>query len=103
MKIKALFLALGALALSGCAVVSSPVGSALFTDVSAPVSATDATDSNKTGKSCASNVLGLVATGEASIEAAKRAGGVKTVSSVDGYSTNVLFLYARYCTVVKGQ
>ncbi len=103
MKIKALFLAFGALALNGCAVVSSPVGNALFTDVSAPVAATDVTDANKTGKSCAYNVLGLVATGDASIEAAKRAGGVKSVSSVDGYGTSVLFLYSRYCTVVKGQ
>lgn len=103
MKLKALMVAAAAaLALNGCAVVKSPVGNALFTDVSEPVAATSSADASKFGKSCAQNFLGLVATGDASVEAAKKAGNIGTVSSVDGYGTSVLFLYSRYCTVVKG-
>ena len=103
MKLKALMVAAAAaLTLNGCAIVSSPVGNALFTDVGGPVNATASVEASKFGKSCAQNFLGLVATGDATIEAAKKAGGIATVSSVDGYGTSVLFLYSRYCTVVKG-
>lgn len=103
MKLKALFLAASVAALSGCAATSSPVGNALFTDVSGPVGVSNSAEASKLGKSCAHNVLGLVATGDASIEAAKKSGNISTVSSVDGHGTSVLFLYSRFCTVVKGQ
>lgn len=103
MKLKAIFLTAIAFSLSGCAVTSSPVGNAIFTDVSGPVAVSTAQEASKFGKSCAHNVLGMVATGDASIEAAKKAGNISTVSSVDGHGTSVLFLYSRYCTVVKGQ
>ena len=103
MKLKALILAASVATLSGCAVTSSPVGNALYTDVSGPVGVSNSAEASKLGKSCAHNVLGLVATGDASIEAAKKSGNISTVSSVDGHGTSVLFLYSRFCTVVKGQ
>ena len=50
----------------------------------------------------ATNILGLIATGDSSIDAAKKAGGIKDVSSVDHDSTSILGLFGTFCTVVKG-
>lgn len=61
-----------------------------------------ATDASRTGQSCAINVLGIVAIGDASIDAAKKNGDIKNVASVDHDSLNVLNLFAKFCTVVKG-
>ena len=46
--------------------------------------------------------LGIIATGDASIDAAKKAGGITNVASVDHDSTSILGLFATFCTVVKG-
>ena len=57
----------------------------------------------KRGEACATNILGLIASGDSSIEAAKRNGGVRKVAYADTNYTNVLFLYQKGCTVVKGE
>lgn len=57
----------------------------------------------KTGEACASSILGIVATGDASLAAAKAAGGINQVSHVDHDIFSVLGLYAKTCTVVSGQ
>jgi len=89
--------------LLGCAGVMSPVGNGfLFTSLQGPLGATPATNATKKGEACASNVLGLFATGDASIDSAKRAGGISEVSAVDHDSFSVLFLYAKFCTIVRG-
>ena len=87
----------------GCAMVASPVGNGLlYTSVQGPVAATEGTDASRKGRACASNLLGLLATGDASIDSAKRDGGITTVSAVDHDSMSVLILYSRYCTIVRG-
>lgn len=88
--------------LSGCAGVVSPTTGVLFTSVQGPVTTGTATDAARTGQSCAINVLGAIAIGDASIDAAKRAGNIKNVASVDTDSMNALGLFARFCTIVKG-
>jgi hypothetical protein len=57
----------------------------------------------KTGESCASSILGIIATGDASVAAAKSAGGIQQVSHVDHDVFSVLGIYAKSCTVVSGQ
>jgi|YNPMSStandDraft_2_1061718.scaffolds.fasta_scaffold29721_2 hypothetical protein len=57
---------------------------------------------SKTGESCAFSVLGLIAIGDASVEAAKSRGGINDVSYVDYEIFNVLGLYAKLCTMVRG-
>lgn len=90
--------------LAGCAVVASPVGNgAFYTQVNGPVATGPATGAAKQGRACASNVLGLVAVGDASIAAAKRSGGITSVAAVDHDSLNVLGFYSRFCTVVSGE
>jgi len=57
----------------------------------------------KTGQSCASSILGIIATGDASISAAKAAGGITQVAHVDHDDFGILGIYASSCTIVVGQ
>jgi hypothetical protein len=57
----------------------------------------------KTGEACAMSILGVVAIGDASIDAAKQAGGIAQVASVDHHSFSILGIYGTLCTEVKGQ
>jgi len=91
-----------AFVLSGCAVAGSPVGNAVVTTVKGPIGVTTGTDTSKTGTACAKNFLGVVATGDASINAAKREGGIQSVTSVDHDTFTVMYVYAAFCTVVRG-
>jgi hypothetical protein len=59
--------------------------------------------STKEGVACASSILGLVATGDASLDAAKKAGGISTVNSVEYDASAFIFgVYTEVCTVVHG-
>lgn len=95
---KILIPAVVALALCSC---GAPRFGAAYTDVSAPVMATTATGS-KVGTATSTTYLALYATGDASIEAAKRNGGITTVSSVDEKVHSILGLITTYTTTVRG-
>jgi hypothetical protein len=98
-----LTLLLAPLLLSGCAIAASPVGNGqIYTHVHGPVASGPATSSAKSGRACAMNYVGMVAMGDASIDAAKKEGGISNVASVDHDSFTVLGVYARFCTVVRG-
>lgn len=58
---------------------------------------------DKQGESCATGILGLAAFGDASLDAAKKAGGVSELHSVEFHSTNILGIYTQGCTVVHGK
>jgi hypothetical protein len=87
--------------LVGCATVY-PVG-ILFTEVKLPAEATGTNASSKVGTSECVSVLGLVATGDASIEAAMKNGGIKKIHHVDWDAKNILGIYGIYKTTVYGQ
>ena len=92
------------IALAGCALVASPVVNALvYTSVKGPVDVGAETNTARQGRACASNYVGIVATGDASIATAKRNGSIKSISTVDHDSLNVLGLYSRFCTIVAGE
>lgn len=71
---------------------------------------TDAKDSHmatsaqgaRVGKACQQNILGAVVTGDSSVEAAKKEGGVRTVASVDNEFSSILGVYSKFCTIVTG-
>lgn len=67
------------------------------------VSANNDIKPDKTGTSCVVSVLGLVSTGDGSIAAAKLNGNITKVASVDYDAFNVLGIYGKYCTVIKGE
>lgn len=104
---KALLLATAiasAAALSGCAAVTSaPVTGVLYSDVTYPVNATSNDQGPKTGEASASSILGIFATGDASIAAAARNGGITKVKTVDVNATSFLGFYAKYTVIVTGE
>jgi hypothetical protein len=58
----------------------------------------------KKGESCAMSILGLIAVGDASIDTARRNGGIRSISSVNEHWTSILAgLYSSKCTVVTGK
>lgn len=88
--------------LSGCMMaVQSPAVGVLYAEVYGPLDA-EGPIGKKEGQSCAQSVLGLVATGDASIKAAAKAGGITNVTSVDHYTRNILGVLGEFCTIVRG-
>jgi hypothetical protein len=89
----------------GCA-TPTPVGF-FYTDVKIPVDVT----SNQVGKptvlkvgvSTCQSILGLVATGDASLDAAMKSAGIKTVYYVDWRAVNILGIIGNYTTIVYGE
>ncbi len=87
-----------------------PVG-ALYTGTNVPDSAIDRVEvggpgktDDKVGQACATGILGLIAWGDAAIDAAKRDGKITDVHVVDHKQTAVLFgAYYQACTVVHGK
>jgi len=105
MKIKLLAAALSLAALNGCAMTTGGNATAMGTIYSGyktPGQVGTAAD-GKTGEACISSILGLIATGDASIEAAKKAGGITQIAHIDHEQFGVLGVYATTCTVVHGQ
>lgn len=86
--------------LGGCATYY-PTGS-LYTEGKMGVQASGNT-TDKEGRACMKSVLGAVAWGDASVEAAKREGGIQTVSTIDYEVENILGIYGKYCLVVRGK
>lgn len=87
--------------LAGCARIY-PVG-ALYTEVQLPCQATSGSQSLKTGTSECVSILGLVATGDASIEAAMKDGGIQVIHHIDWNAKNILGIYGVYTTTVYGE
>ncbi len=88
---------------SACAYMPSKTGGGfLFKNVIESEVAT-ANQGSRTGEACSSNILGLITTGDSSIEAAKAKGRISKVSSVDAKITSFLALFGKRCTIVTGQ
>lgn len=82
---------------------SAPVTGVLYTDVDYPVTATAAEQGSKTGEASATSILGIIATGNASVAEAAKNGGITKVKTVDVKATNIIGLYAKYTVVVTGE
>lgn len=97
--------AVSLLATSGCAAVATraPVTGFLYSDVAAGENISSNAGTTKQGEACAASILGLIGTGDASINAAAKEGGIAKIAYVDGKSSNILGIYAKYCTVVYGE
>lgn len=57
----------------------------------------------KTGAATATSILGIVATGDASIEAAAKNGGITRIHHVDHHSRNIFGFYSEFTTIVYGE
>ena len=57
----------------------------------------------KKGKACATNILGLIAEGDASIVAAAKNGNITNVTTIDSEFESYLFgIFSKKCTLVSG-
>jgi len=92
-----------ALLLSSCATVKSPLSGILYTNVKAPVAVTGNSNSTKVGTSQATSILGIVATGDASIDAAAKSAGITKIHHVDEESRSILGIFAKYKVFVYGE
>ncbi len=97
--------ALALVALNGCAMVQGGNAHAMgtiYSDYKSPGNI-GAAAAGKTGEACINSILGVVALGDASLEAAKKAGGITQIAHVDHEQFSVLGVYATSCTIVHGQ
>jgi len=98
-----LCIGLVALTLGGCAVPLPSVGpGGVFTDVKEAVQAVNDVAGSRRGEACGQNILGIVSTGDYTVEAAKRAAGITRVATIDRSYWSILCVYAKACTVVTG-
>ncbi len=100
---KTIHLFLTALSLSGCATTgfNSHTGYALIS-MHSEAAETTGRIGGKSGEACSMNILGIVATGDSTVVAAAKAGGISNVGTVDFDYFNVLGIYGRVCTMVTG-
>jgi hypothetical protein len=97
-----------AIILIGCGGYGYPVGS-LYTGTQVPhgINRNETSGAAKTGdkhgEACATGILGAAAFGDASLDAAKKAGGVSEIHSVEFHGTSILGLYTQGCTEVHGK
>lgn len=95
--------AVSCLFFTSCAVLNTQTGmGALYTSTTDPGAVTSNSVGSKVGVSGASNILGLVVTGDASINAAAKNGGIKKVSHVDVQKSTILGIYSTTKTFVYG-
>lgn len=87
---------------TGCA-TSYPIGQ-LYTELKLPVAVTqNGSNSPKIGVAECESFLGLIATGDASIETAKQNGGITKVHHVDWEVENILGIIGKYKVTVYGE
>lgn len=103
-KLAVAALPLALLTLGGCMPVSTNAIGLLYTETKGPVTATSVkeTSATKTGTACEQTILALFATGDASIDTAKKSAGISEIISVDQTAESIVGVYAEYCVVVKG-
>jgi hypothetical protein len=100
-------LALFCLSLSGCFGLYSQIGDSeiglIVQDVKVPRESHNEVKPEKNSEGCVKSILGLVSWGDSGIEEVKRLKGISKVASVDHYKFQVLGLYGKSCTVIRGE
>ena len=104
-KVKALTAVLvlvSTLSVVGCysAPVMPPVG-IFYNDTTAPMAFAGKEFGSKKGTATATSWFGVVSTGDCSISAAAKNGGITTVKHTDYHFSNIFF-YQRFTTIVYG-
>ena len=78
-------------------------GGFVYSDVQFNERTTDNALGGKRGEGCASNILGIIDTGDASAASAAKQAGITKIASVDGTASSILGVYGTYCVVVTGE
>lgn len=90
--------------LTGCAAYSAaPVYGFVMTNVSGPLAAPSVGSPTKVGRGTMTTILGLIASGDASIESAAKSAGITKIHHVDFESKSTLGIIASWTVVVYGE
>jgi hypothetical protein len=93
-----------AILFSSCAMSRrAPLTGLLYTSTKSPGFVTGNAGASKVGTAEAMSILGLVATGDASIDAAAKAAGISKIHHVDEECTAILGIIAKYKIHVYGE
>ena len=101
--LKGLAVAGAAFMFASCAMVSAPVNGGIYGDVKAPLAVTGNAGSSKVGTAEAKSILGLISSGDASVQAAAKSAGITKIHHVDYHAKNILTFYATYTVIVYGE
>ncbi|HKE00223.1 MAG TPA: TRL-like family protein [Planctomycetota bacterium] len=101
-KVYTLAAALALTLLTSCISVATPAAGWIYTDVKWPQSSTSNSASTKVGTGEAMSILGIVATGDASIETAAKKAGITKIHHVDMHTMWIL-VYGKLTTTVYGE
>jgi hypothetical protein len=89
--------------LGGCAYSANPVTGIIYSNVKAPFAVTAAPEQpQRVGRASVRSVLGIIATGDASIQTAARNGGIREIHFVDYETQNFFGVLAEFTVVVYG-
>lgn len=100
---KRIMIVLLAVALGGCATAMSPVTGTMYSNVKAPLTATTSPkEVQRVGRASVRSILGVFASGDASIQTAARNGGITEIHHVDYESQNFFGVLAEFTVVVYG-
>ncbi len=95
---------LSILFLASCGYTANKSGPGVFiTDTKDPVFFDNSVKPLRSGSACSTRVLTLVAVGDASIQTAKNNANITKVASADTEFFNILGVYGKACTVVRGE
>ncbi len=96
-------LAIALLSVASCALPRPSSGPGfIYTNVKEGVFANGSVENKKQGELCNMNILGIASTGDASIDSVKRQASIKNVASIDRTYEGILGVYAKSCTIIKG-
>jgi hypothetical protein len=89
--------------LAGCAMAAAPLNGSWFTDLQWSMQVPNGAAGSKAGEAKATSILGLICTGDCSVQAAAKAGGITKVTTVEHHSKSILGLFAEFTTQVTGE
>ncbi|TLD82214.1 hypothetical protein LS68_004270 [Helicobacter sp. MIT 05-5293] len=87
---------------SGCGGVIGAENGLIFSDNTTPITATSSSSASREGSATCTNILGLVALGDCSVNTAASNGSISQIKSVDSKNFSILGIYTTKTTIVKG-
>lgn len=101
MKRGALLLVILSVVLGGCMI--NPLIGGWYTSVSFHSGDHQQDIGSKSAERCVTNILGLIATGDASAAQAAKDAGIKKITSIDYKMTNTFGFFGTYCVLITGE
>lgn len=88
---------------SSCGAIKTPIAGMIYTDVKDGLAVTNNAGSSKVGTAEAKGYLGIVAMGDASIQAAAKDANITRIHHVDYQSKSYVGVYNVYTVIVYGE